>query len=406
MTDAQVRILTLIEKGRHFYQSGDWLEAQRCWQDVLRVDPHHPQALFLLQQLPYTQPSSAHQASAHQASAHRASAHQASAHQASAHQASAQPRRSPVTSTHQAPPLAQQDTPTEQHNTEPDIDALFAWPEETHPPRATSASFDRIKPTQPSEEEDPFFDDSFLSAPPSSFVARFSQLQQDEHSPSAHPSAHNDGDDSFSPPRSSDYAHLLFDDLHLAPTAQGPSPRSSRDLLPALSAHPLAETDSSPHYASVQQTTRPSASAPIAEYPPHLELWEETPSAPRDERDMLLAAAEDLYHSEDYQGALEMLEILQSTGKLPETAQRLRERCQRFLQEEYVTLFSDASQTPRLNVSFQQLSTLELDHRAGFLLSQIDGRTNLRDLLLLSNLPEFNFLRILHQLLQKGIIAL
>ncbi len=121
---------------------------------------------------------------------------------------------------------------------------------------------------------------------------------------------------------------------------------------------------------------------------------------------MLFAAAEDLYHSEDYQGAIEMLEILQRSGKLSDTAQRLRERCERFLQEEYVGLISNASQIPRLNVPFQQLSNLELDHRAGFLLSQIDGRTNLRDLLLLSNLPEFNFLRILHQLLQKGIIAL
>lgn len=281
-------------------------------------------------------------------------------------------------------------------------------------------------------EEDAYFDDSFLSAPPSSFVARVSHLQKQEHShnesvsrggsfdsplqkqersPASQPPSHEEDDSFLNPPPSSDYAHLLFDDLHLAspsPLAspfEGPSPRSSRDLLPALSAH-LTETESSPHYTSFPQAAPPHAASAATQHPPHIELWEETPSAPRDERDMLLAAAEDLYHFEDYQGAIEMIEILQSSGKLSDTAQRLRERCERFLQEEYVGLISNASQTPRLNVSFQQLSSLELDHRAGFLLSQIDGRTNLRDLLLLSNLPEFHFLRLLHQLLQKGIITL
>jgi hypothetical protein len=48
---------------------------------------------------------------------------------------------------------------------------------------------------------------------------------------------------------------------------------------------------------------------------------------------------------------------------------------------------------------------LNLDHRAGFLLAQIDGTVNYEDLFALSGLPRLDTARILVALLQQGVIV-
>ena len=48
---------------------------------------------------------------------------------------------------------------------------------------------------------------------------------------------------------------------------------------------------------------------------------------------------------------------------------------------------------------------LNLDHRAGFLLAQIDGSVNFEDLFALSGLPRLDTARILATLLHEGVIA-
>jgi hypothetical protein len=47
---------------------------------------------------------------------------------------------------------------------------------------------------------------------------------------------------------------------------------------------------------------------------------------------------------------------------------------------------------------------LNLDHRAGFLLAQIDGTVSYDDLFALSGLPHLDTARILAALLQEGVI--
>jgi hypothetical protein len=128
-------------------------------------------------------------------------------------------------------------------------------------------------------------------------------------------------------------------------------------------------------------------------------------AAPHDEGQMLFAAAEELYEQQDYEGALEMLDILTQTKKISPDAQRLRERCRHYLQKAYIDYFGDANTCPYTLQPLQALQHANLDHRAGFLLSRMDGRTTLRDLLLLSNLDEFDFLRILYQLAEQQFIA-
>ena len=48
---------------------------------------------------------------------------------------------------------------------------------------------------------------------------------------------------------------------------------------------------------------------------------------------------------------------------------------------------------------------MTLDHRAGFLLSRIDGKTTIEELLDVSGMPPDEALGILRDLLQKGVIS-
>jgi hypothetical protein len=60
---------------------------------------------------------------------------------------------------------------------------------------------------------------------------------------------------------------------------------------------------------------------------------------------------------------------------------------------------------PRLAIQPEEVMWLNLDHRAGFLLAQIDGTVNYEDLFALSGLPRLDTARILAALLQQGVIG-
>jgi hypothetical protein len=66
----------------------------------------------------------------------------------------------------------------------------------------------------------------------------------------------------------------------------------------------------------------------------------------------------------------------------------------------------DRSSVPVLAVSPADLCGLAVDHRAGFLLSRIDGQTPMEGLLDLSAMPEEETLGLLRELLDRGILVL
>jgi hypothetical protein len=66
----------------------------------------------------------------------------------------------------------------------------------------------------------------------------------------------------------------------------------------------------------------------------------------------------------------------------------------------------DRSSVPVLAVSLADLRELAVDHRAGFLLSRIDGETPIEGLLDLSAMPEDETLKLLRDLLDRGILVL
>jgi hypothetical protein len=52
------------------------------------------------------------------------------------------------------------------------------------------------------------------------------------------------------------------------------------------------------------------------------------------------------------------------------------------------------------------LHDFAIDHRAGFLLSRVDGKTPIEDLLDVAAMPEDETLELLRELLSKGILVL
>lgn len=70
------------------------------------------------------------------------------------------------------------------------------------------------------------------------------------------------------------------------------------------------------------------------------------------------------------------------------------------------TVRIEATLIPRLLVSPRQILNLRLDHRAGFILSNIDGRTNVSTLVELASIPRNEVDGILRQLVAAGAISL
>jgi hypothetical protein len=68
--------------------------------------------------------------------------------------------------------------------------------------------------------------------------------------------------------------------------------------------------------------------------------------------------------------------------------------------------FGSMTSVPRLVVPFAELATLPLDHRAGFLVSFIDGSYNVEMILDVCGMPADEALEILGDLATAGIIAL
>ena len=59
---------------------------------------------------------------------------------------------------------------------------------------------------------------------------------------------------------------------------------------------------------------------------------------------------------------------------------------------------------PRVKINPSEVMWLSLDHRAGFVLSQIDGQVSYEDLLTVSGMSRFETCRIVAQLFDEGVI--
>jgi hypothetical protein len=107
----------------------------------------------------------------------------------------------------------------------------------------------------------------------------------------------------------------------------------------------------------------------------------------------------------DFTGALHIAEqILQEH---PGNAEALAcaESCREVLLKMYSARIGPLHKVPEVVVARNQLRWLSLDHRAGFVLSHIDGVSSIEMILDVSGMPPLDCLRILYELVQQRVIS-
>ena len=108
----------------------------------------------------------------------------------------------------------------------------------------------------------------------------------------------------------------------------------------------------------------------------------------------------------DFSGALTIAEGVLEDDPKNTDAQRYAESCRDVLRQMYAARLGPLDQIPVVAIPVEQLRWLTLDHRAGFLLSHVDGVSTLEEILDISGMPPLEAMRIIHDLLQQKVIAL
>ena len=108
----------------------------------------------------------------------------------------------------------------------------------------------------------------------------------------------------------------------------------------------------------------------------------------------------------DYTGALEMADLLlaEEPGNLE--AAECGENCRTVLEGMYAARLGPLDRVPMVLVPRTQMRWLSIDHRAGFILSLVDGSSSVELILDVCGMPKLDALRILHELVQQKIVAL
>ncbi len=187
---------------------------------------------------------------------------------------------------------------------------------------------------------------------------------------------------------------------------KAPPPASAQEFAPspwddgpALQATIVLESDGGLDLSAISEKSdlRPLVPEPALTPPPR-------PAAPKTDVDVWMEGARELFALGDFSGSLEMIEkILKIDAGHPEARAYLRQN-EATLVSMYESKLGSLANVPRLAIKPEEVMWLNLDHRAGFLLAQIDGSVNFEDLFALSGLPRLDTAKILAQLLSDGVI--
>jgi tetratricopeptide (TPR) repeat protein len=123
------------------------------------------------------------------------------------------------------------------------------------------------------------------------------------------------------------------------------------------------------------------------------------------EVEVWLRAARELFALGDFSGSLELIEkVLQVDPDHGEARDYLRQN-EATLIAMYESKLGALAAIPRLAIKPEEVLWLNLDHRAGFLLAQIDGMVDYDAIFALSGLPRLDTARILANLIADGVIT-
>lgn len=107
----------------------------------------------------------------------------------------------------------------------------------------------------------------------------------------------------------------------------------------------------------------------------------------------------------DYSGALLVAEGLLEENPEHTEALRYAESCRNVLAQMYTARIGPLDRVPFIAVPREQLKWLSIDHRAGFVLSHVDGVSSLEQILDVSGMAPLDALRILYELAQQRVIS-
>ncbi len=147
-------------------------------------------------------------------------------------------------------------------------------------------------------------------------------------------------------------------------------------------------------------SNRPRA---LSEHPPAVAVADAAP-APMSAADTV-REMRDRFSLGDYTGALVLADgLLDDDPNNPEVKE-CAENCRQVLRQMYTARIGPLDRVPVVTVARDQLRWLSIDHRAGFVLSHIDGVSTLELILDVSGMPLLDALRILCELAQQRIIS-
>jgi hypothetical protein len=127
-------------------------------------------------------------------------------------------------------------------------------------------------------------------------------------------------------------------------------------------------------------------------------------AGPGSELETLLRGVEDLLELDDHSGAVDLLRRAQDLAPEDPRVEMLRDRSEHTLMAMLEAKLGDLRRVPRVRLKPDDIIWLNLDHRAGFVLAQIDGTVSYDDLFSLSGMTRLDTARILAQLLDEGVI--
>jgi hypothetical protein len=115
---------------------------------------------------------------------------------------------------------------------------------------------------------------------------------------------------------------------------------------------------------------------------------------------------QDRYAVGDFTGALVVAESILDVNPDDEDAKRYAQSCREVLTQMYAARIGPMDQVAVVAVPPDQITWLSLDHRAGFLLSLVDGVSSIEEILDISGMTRLDALRIMYTLVQQNVITL
>lgn len=114
---------------------------------------------------------------------------------------------------------------------------------------------------------------------------------------------------------------------------------------------------------------------------------------------------EDLFAFGDFTGALVIAELILGADPDNVHAGRCAESCRAKLVQLYTSKIGALDRVPLSALNDADMRWLGLDHRAGFLLSRVDGVSSVEEILDVCGMPRLEALKTLAELLERGAIT-